>query len=101
MVSILSTGINALTAYRTALTTVGHNVANADVEGYSRQEAVFVTKPPSFAGSGWIGSGVEVATVTRSYDQFLAAQVRTSRSASVSSTTSALTSTCLPTNSSR
>ena len=57
-------------------------MANADVEGYSRQEAVFVTKPPSFAGSGWIGSGVEVSTVERRYDVFLADQVRTSRTAS-------------------
>ena len=81
MASILSTSITALTTYQRALTTVGHNIANADVEGYSRQEAVFVTKPPSFAGSGWIGSGVEIATIERRYDEFLAAQVRTSRSA--------------------
>ena len=81
MASILSTAVTALTSYQSALTTVSHNVANADVEGYSRQDAVFVTKPPSFAGSGWIGSGVEIATVERSYDEFQAAQVRTSRSA--------------------
>ena len=82
MASILSTSITALTSYQRALTTVGHNIANADVEGYSRQEAIFVTKPPSFAGSGWIGSGVEISTVTRRYDEFLAAQVRTSRTSS-------------------
>jgi flagellar hook-associated protein 1 FlgK len=80
--SILSTSITALTSYQRALTTVGHNIANADVEGYSRQEAIFTTKPPSFAGSGWIGSGVEISTVTRRYDEFLAAQVRTSRTSS-------------------
>jgi flagellar hook-associated protein 1 FlgK len=80
--SILSTSITALTSYERALTTVGHNIANADVEGYSRQEAIFTTKPPSFAGSGWIGSGVEISTVTRRYDEFLAAQVRSSRTSS-------------------
>jgi len=79
--SILSTSITALNAYQRALTTVGHNIANADVEGYSRQETVFVTRPPSFSGAGWIGSGVEIATIERRYDEFLAAQVRTSRSA--------------------
>ena len=82
MASILSTSLTALTSYQRALTTVGHNIANADVEGYSRQEVVFTTKPPSFAGSGWIGSGVEVSTVERRYDEFLAAQVRTSRTSS-------------------
>lgn len=81
MASILSTSLTALTSYQRALTTVGHNIANADVEGYSRQEVVFTTKPPSFAGSGWIGSGVEVSTVQRRYDEFLADQVRTSRTA--------------------
>lgn len=81
MASILSTSLTALASYQKALATVGHNIANADVEGYSRQEAIFTTKPPSFAGSGWIGSGVEISTVTRRYDQFLAAQVRTSRTA--------------------
>ena len=82
MASILSTSITALNAYQRALTTVGHNIANADVEGYSRQDALFVTKPPSFSGAGWIGSGVEIATVERRYDEFLAAQIRNSRSAS-------------------
>ncbi len=82
MASILSTSLTALASYQKALATVGHNIANADVEGYSRQEATFTTKPPSFAGSGWIGSGVEISTVTRRYDEFLAAQARTSRTSS-------------------
>ena len=82
MASILTTSLTALTSYQRALTTVGHNIANADVEGYSRQEVMFTTKPPTFAGSGWIGSGVEVSTVERRYDEFLAAQVRTSRTSS-------------------
>ena len=82
MASILSTSITALTSYQRALTTVSHNIANADVEGYSRQEVVFRTKPPSFAGSGWIGSGVEISTVARRYDDFLATQVRASRTSS-------------------
>jgi flagellar hook-associated protein 1 FlgK len=80
--SILSTSLTALNSYQRALATVGHNIANADVEGYSRQEVLFTTKPPSFSGSGWMGSGVEVSTVERRYDQFLAYQVRTSRTAS-------------------
>jgi flagellar hook-associated protein 1 FlgK len=76
--SILSTGISALTAYQRALQTVGHNVANADTEGYSRQVTQFATRAPSFSGGGWMGSGVQVATVQRRYDGFLADQVRAS-----------------------
>jgi flagellar hook-associated protein 1 FlgK len=76
--SILSTGISALTTYQRALATVGHNVANADTEGYSRQVTVFTTRAPSYSGGGWMGSGVEAATVQRRYDGFLADQVRTS-----------------------
>ncbi len=82
MASILSTGVSALTAYQRALATVGHNVANADTEGYSRQVSLFKTRSPAFTGGGWMGSGVEVGTVQRRYDGFLADQVRTSLSGS-------------------
>jgi flagellar hook-associated protein 1 FlgK len=75
--SILSTGVSALTAYQRALATVGHNVANADTEGYSRQVVQFTARVPSYSGGGWIGSGVEIGTVQRRYDGFLADQVRT------------------------
>jgi flagellar hook-associated protein 1 FlgK len=63
-----------------ALNTTGHNVANADTDGYSRQRVLFETREPTLTGAGWVGSGVRVSTTERLYDDFLAGQVRSSQS---------------------
>lgn len=78
MASFQNVGLSALTAYQRALATTAHNVANVDTPGYSRQVVDFRTQPPSYSGSGWSGSGVQVAVVRRQYDAFLAEQVRSS-----------------------
>ena len=84
MPDVMSSGLSALLAFQRALETTSHNIANANTPGYVRQRTEFVTRPPQMSGSGWVGSGVDVSTVTRQYDQFLVAQSRTaSSSASV------------------
>ncbi|MES9898675.1 MAG: flagellar hook-associated protein FlgK [Sedimenticola sp.] len=80
MATLLGIASSGLLAYQRAISTVGHNVSNADTEGYSRQRVDFETRNPSFSGSGWQGNGVDVATVQRYYDDFIATQVRTSQS---------------------
>ncbi|WDU83943.1 flagellar basal body protein [Caloramator sp. Dgby_cultured_2] len=70
-------------AQQTALNVVSHNVANANTEGYSVQRAnLQTTKPfgmPSLttaAEPGQVGTGVEVASITRTRDEFLDYYVR-------------------------
>jgi flagellar hook-associated protein 1 FlgK len=70
-------------AHQTALHVVGHNVANADTEGYSVQRANLKTSEPfgmpslSSAGSvGQLGTGVLVDSITRARDVFLDGQIR-------------------------
>ncbi len=70
-------------AQRQAVETTGHNVANANTPGYSRQEVALVARtpfPPPFARwrveMGQIGTGVDMAGVRRMHDQFLDLQVR-------------------------
>lgn len=70
-------------AQQTSLNVVSHNVANANTEGYSVQRAnLQTTKPfgmPSLttaAEPGQIGTGVEVASITRTRDEFLDYYVR-------------------------
>lgn len=78
MANILSTGISALNAYQRQLATTGHNIANVNTEGYSRQRVQLETLEPNSAGSaGYIGNGVGVASIRRSYDEYLTARVRT------------------------
>jgi flagellar hook-associated protein 1 FlgK len=78
---LFSIGTSGLLAFQRALSTVSHNIANANTEGYSRQSAQLVTRPPQASGDGFIGTGVEVETIRRSYDAFVESSLRTSTSA--------------------
>ena len=75
--SMLTIGTSALAAAQSALSTTSHNISNLNTDGYSRQRAEFGTYEPNFRGSHYIGSGVNVETVKRLFDGFLATQVRT------------------------
>lgn len=78
--SLINIGVTGLNSHQTALTTTGNNIANANVEGYSRQQVIFNARETQFLGSGFIGSGVEISTIERIHDQFVAAQVVTDTS---------------------
>jgi flagellar hook-associated protein 1 FlgK len=78
---MLSVGTSALLAYQRALDTVGHNVANVNTEGYSRQNVELASRQPQGMGNGFAGKGVDVATVLRSYDQFITGELRSSTTA--------------------
>lgn len=69
--SLFSLGTRAMFANQAALQTIGHNIANASVAGYSRQQVEFATAGGQFGGAGYFGRGVDVATVTRAHDAFL------------------------------
>ncbi len=68
---LMSLGIRAMAANYAAMQTTGHNIANANVAGYSRQTAVLATSQGQFTGAGFFGKGVDVTTVTRAHDDFL------------------------------
>ena len=69
--SLFSIGTRAMFANYAALQTTGHNIANASVEGYSRQRVELETSRGQFTGAGFFGKGVDVATVTRLHNEFL------------------------------
>ncbi|MCX7569472.1 flagellar hook-associated protein FlgK [Tumebacillus sp. DT12] len=79
----LETGKRALLAQTVGLNTLGHNVANANTEGYSRQRVNFATTPsmeyPGMAKqteAGQIGTGVLAKNIERVREQFLDVQFR-------------------------
>jgi flagellar hook-associated protein 1 FlgK len=78
MSDMLSIGATGVRAYQTALTTVGDNIANTGVQGYSRRSASLaeVTSVNGIAGRGITGSGVTVTGVVRHADFYRAAAVR-------------------------
>ena len=77
---LMSLGINAMAANYAALQTTGHNIANANVEGYSRQQVLLATAQGQFTGAGFFGRGVNVASVTRAHDSFLSRETVNAKS---------------------
>ncbi len=69
-------GVSGLLAFQRSLNTISHNIANVNTPGYTRQRVDLVTRPPQRAGDGFIGTGVQVASVQRVYNGFLVEQVR-------------------------
>ncbi len=86
MSDLLGIGSSALAAYRSALSAVGENVANAQTPGYARRRVVL--EELSMSGTGDIAyrpqvmfNGVTAAGVARAWDNFKAAEARFSASA--------------------
>ena len=77
---LISLGMRAMAASYAGLQVTGHNIANASVEGYSRQKVVLTTPEGQFTGAGFFGRGVMVQSVTRSHDAMLTREAATARS---------------------
>ncbi len=71
MADMLSTGVSGLLASQIGLSTVSHNVANVNTDGYSRQVVSFGARLPEGQGGYYIGTGVNTVAVQRAYSQFL------------------------------
>ena len=71
MADMLSTGVSGLLAAQIGLSTVSHNVANANTDGYSRQLVSFGARLPEGQGNYYVGTGVNTVAVQRAYSQFL------------------------------
>src|SRR5256885_525902 len=79
----LETTLRALLAQQAALDTTGHNISNANTEGYTRQSAVLgasdalqVTDGTRQSTIASIGTGVQIQSFQRIRDDFLDLQFR-------------------------
>jgi flagellar hook-associated protein 1 len=74
----LEVGKRGLAAQQAALSTTGHNIANANTTGYTRQRAEMqATKPVSIPGLQiQLGTGVEVNKIVRLREDYLDVQLR-------------------------
>lgn len=86
MANIFNIGVSGLTSFQTRLATTGHNIANVNTEGYSRQSVGLEALPSQNTVVGAVGSGVTIASISRNYDQFLANRLRDSLSSYEEST---------------
>lgn len=79
----LEVGRKALSSQQKALDVTGHNIANANTRGFTRQRAILTpTSPYAMPGfyspvsAGQLGTGVKVEEVKRIRDQFIDLQIR-------------------------
>lgn len=86
---IFSIGNSALAAAYTALRTAGNNIANVNTPGYTRQTVVLTPQVGSFLGGSFVGQGVLVADVRRTYSEFLTSQGHQTTAASAQADTRA------------
>ena len=78
----LEIGKRGVMVHRTAISTTGHNIANADNEHYARQRVTMESENPLYDPSlnraqtaGQIGQGVEIAQIERIRDSFFDDQI--------------------------
>lgn len=67
---------NTLRANQIAMQVVGQNLANANTEGYIREEVVLSPAPTQRLGGLLLGMGVEVEAVIQKIDNFLEERLR-------------------------
>ena len=81
MSSLIGTSLSGLKAAQSALNIASNNIANANTIGYNTESVNLSTAPAIFSEGVFVGQGVNTATVTRSYNQFVSQQVMSSTSA--------------------
>ena len=69
--ALFNNGMKAMAASYAQMQTTSHNIANANVAGYSRQSVELATAKGQFTGAGFFGKGVDVVTVSRTHNEFL------------------------------
>jgi flagellar hook-associated protein 1 len=86
---LLETGRRALMTQQFGISVTGHNIANANTAGYSRQRADLVATQPAKTSYGLLGTGVTIAGVSRLRNEFVDQQLRTSQSSLQAATSDA------------
>ncbi len=69
--SVLNIAKEALLTHQASINVAGHNIANVDNPGYTRQVLDLTTPVATPDRAGFFGNGVRSESVVRQYDQFM------------------------------
>jgi len=75
LLNIMNIGKSALFANQAALNVTGHNISNVSTPGYTRQAVILEVATPAANSAGYLGRGVTIAGVQRSYARFIEGQL--------------------------
>ncbi|MEI8014399.1 MAG: flagellar hook-associated protein FlgK [Nitrospira sp.] len=76
---LVEIGKSALFTAQQAISVTGHNIANVNTPGFSRQQVTLSENRPENGSPGQIGTGVHAETIRRSFDAFVEQQLLDSR----------------------
>ncbi|KLU23252.1 flagellar hook protein FlgK [Caballeronia mineralivorans PML1(12)] len=82
--SLFDIGVSGLNSAQWGLTTTGQNISNAATPGYTQEKPVYAEASGQYTTSGYMGSGVNTTTVSRSYSDFLTKALNSAQSNSSS-----------------
>lgn len=68
---VLNTAKHAISAQQLSINVTGHNIANVNTPGYSRQTSLHSSLDPVKLGNHFLGTGVTIESVTRTSDRLL------------------------------
>lgn len=88
MANLVNTAMSGLKAAQAALGAVSNNISNQAVTGYSRQTVLLEQASGTKSGNAYIGNGVNLVSINRDYNEFIANQLRAAQTTSSSVTTS-------------
>lgn len=67
----LNIGYSGLNVAQIGIDTTGHNISNAETEGYSRQRVVTAAATPIYSQPGAVGNGAQITEIARVFDDFV------------------------------
>jgi flagellar hook-associated protein 1 len=73
--AVLNIASQTLSAEQLGVEVTGHNIANVNTKGYSRQAVDYVTANPVPSPYGPVGTGVKVQGIEQAFDPFITAQL--------------------------
>ena len=79
VLNVLQSGKSGMNSAKAGIATAGHNISNANTEGFSRQTVRVesdVTKQMAGGGGPYLGDGTKIARIERINDQYLEKQLR-------------------------
>ena len=79
---MISTGLTGIQVAQLGLLTTEHNITNASTAGFNRQRTIQASNVAMLTGSGYVGQGAHVQTISRMYDSFLSTQVNRAQTTS-------------------
>ena len=72
---ILGTGVSGLSAAQFGLDTTGHNIANVNTKGYSRQRVETESTVGNAFRNTFLGNGTQLASISRTFNEFTYGEV--------------------------